>query len=121
MGVLCLLMAAFYLCLGLILGLAMAANHDFQLRSVHAHINLLGWASLGIIGLIYIVLPELTHGRLAVAHMWLHGLGLPVMMGGLAALALGNEAIEPLVVAGSLAVTLGLFCFTAALFRNARN
>ncbi|MCF8479018.1 MAG: cytochrome-c oxidase [Rhodospirillum sp.] len=120
-ALICLLMASLYLCLGLALGLGMAASHDFQLRPVHTHINLLGWASLGLTGLIYAVMPSLTQRVLCTAHLWLHGLGLPVMMVALAALNLGFEDSEPLVVVGSLAVTGGVLCFTMNLFQSSRH
>ena len=40
--------AAVYLAIGVTMGIVMGITHQFVLAPVHAHINLLGWASLGI-------------------------------------------------------------------------
>lgn len=112
-------MACLYLLAGLVLGMAMAVGKDFSLVSVHSHLLLLGWATLAITGIVYVVLPRCAATRLAVAHAWLHGLGLPVMMASLAAALLGAPWAEPLVGLGSTLVTAGLALFTLAVFRSA--
>ncbi|QFU16032.1 hypothetical protein [Microvirga thermotolerans] len=63
------------LCLttGLVLGMNMGAAHDFQLAPVHAHLNLLGWTSLALFGLIYRSYPALQASWLAKAHLVLSG------------------------------------------------
>lgn len=58
--------AACLLC-GVLLGIGMGMAHDFQLAPVHAHINLLGWTSLALMGLTMRAWPELAEGRLAIA------------------------------------------------------
>ena len=45
--------AAFCLVCGVGMGIAMGITHDFHLAPVHAHLNLLGWASLALMGLTY--------------------------------------------------------------------
>lgn len=110
--------AAAYLLIGLALGLQMAMTHDYLLLTVHVHANLLGWATMGICGLVYAVRPSLSRSRLAAVHEWLHQLGLPVMLGGLAALRHGVAAAEAGAAAGSLMVIGGLVCFAVNLFRS---
>ena len=63
-----LFMAAAATCLvcGVALGIGMGIAHDFQLMPVHAHTNLVGWASLALMGLTFRAWPELAKGRLAV-------------------------------------------------------
>ena len=39
-------MAALYLLVGVGLGIHMGKSHDFTLMPVHAHANLLGWATI---------------------------------------------------------------------------
>lgn len=109
--------AAVYLLIGLLMGIGMSMTHNFLLAPVHAHINLLGWASLGLAGLVYCVLPGLEHGWLATTHFWLHNVGLPVMMVGLVALRLGHAAAEPVVAAGALVSFLGLAAFAVNLWK----
>lgn len=48
---------------GVSLGIAMGIAHDFHLAPVHAHVNLLGWTSLGLMGLTYRAWPELAEAR----------------------------------------------------------
>ena len=53
---------------GVTLGVVMGAREDFSLAPVHAHINLVGWASLSLFGIVYKLYPELGRSRLAALH-----------------------------------------------------
>lgn len=117
LGVKLIKLALAYLLLGLLLGIGMAASHHFELQAVHSHINLLGWATMALSGLIYCVFPHAAAGRLARGHFWLHNLGLPVMMAGLAAYSLGHTRFEPLIAAGALIVTTGLLLFALTVYK----
>lgn len=111
--------AAVYLVVGLVLGVAMGIAGDFSLMSVHAHLALLGWATMALTGVIYILMPGCARSRLAGLHFWGHNIGLPVMMASLA-LVQSNEAIlEPVIAASSMLVLVSLVLFTVNLFRNA--
>jgi hypothetical protein len=112
--------ASLYLLLGLVLGLTMAVTKDFGLLSVHSHLLLLGWATLALTGILYLVLPRCAGTGLAPAHFWLHNLGLPVMMLSLSAVTLGYPQAEPLIGLGSVLVTLGLGLFTLNVLRGAK-
>jgi hypothetical protein len=61
-------------------GIYMGATEDFTDVAVHAHLNLLGWVSLGLCGIIYALAPHLAETMLAKVHFWLHNLGLPLLM-----------------------------------------
>jgi hypothetical protein len=63
-----LLLGSVMLLVGVVLGVVMGATHDFQLSPVHAHVNLVGWASLALFGLTYRAYPAMAHGRLAMVH-----------------------------------------------------
>ncbi|MBP1966939.1 cytochrome-c oxidase [Paenibacillus aceris] len=111
--------AAIYISLGVLLGMLMGIIQDFRLASVHAHLNLLGWVSMAIFGLIYHFYPHAAETRLAKLHFWLHNIGLPLMQGGLAIeLISGNSAMLPLVIVSSLLVVIGVILFTINLFRQ---
>ena len=43
---------------GMGLGIGMGISQNFQLQPVHAHINLLGWVSMTLYGLVYRVVPK---------------------------------------------------------------
>jgi hypothetical protein len=62
------LLAGLCLMVGVYLGMWMGVNKDFTLAPVHAHLNLLGWASLALFGLTYSAYPEIGRTRLAVCH-----------------------------------------------------
>lgn len=66
-----LILAAFLLLCGVTLGIVMGIREDFQLVPVHAHLNLVGWASLALFGLVYRAYPELSERKLAKVHFWL--------------------------------------------------
>lgn len=48
-----LLTAALSLLAGVAMGLSMGATHDYALRPIHAHTNLVGWVSIALFGLTY--------------------------------------------------------------------
>jgi hypothetical protein len=59
--------AALCMVVGVALGIAMGMAHDFRFAPVHAHLNLLGWTSLALMGLTYRAWPELCRTRTAAA------------------------------------------------------
>lgn len=108
-------MAALYLVAGVALGNYMGASQQFALRSVHAHLNLLGWASMLGFGLVVLRFDQALSPRLVAVQFWLHQLALPVQLLALAALVLGTAAAEPLVGLASavIGVAVLLFAFNA--------
>jgi len=117
-GVIWLKLAVLYLILGISLGIAMGASQNFTLRPVHAHINLLGWTTMALAGLIYSVFPKAGESRLARLHFWLLNLALPVMMGALTLLLLGHMGIAPVLAIGEIVAALAILAFAANLFLN---
>jgi cbb3-type cytochrome oxidase subunit 1 len=63
-----LLLAALLFTAGVTLGIVMGVRHDFQLAPVHAHINLVGWTSLSLFGIVYRLYPQMAKSRLAALH-----------------------------------------------------
>jgi len=117
-GIIWLKLAVLYLILGISLGIAMGASQNFTLRPVHAHINLLGWTTMALAGLIYSVFPKAGESRLARLHFWLLNLALPVMMGALTLLLLGHMGIAPVLAIGEIVAALAILAFAANLFLN---
>ena len=112
--------AAVYLAIGVTMGVVMGITHQFVLAPVHAHINLLGWASLGIMGVVYRVYPAAAATRLARVHFWIHNVALPVFMLGLGFALTGHEAAMPVAIAGALTVAIGILVFVANIFMTIR-
>jgi hypothetical protein len=107
-GTIWLKLAIMYLMVGIGLGIAMGASHNFTMRPVHAHLNLLGWTTMALAGLIYSVFPQAAASRLARVHFWLHNVAVPVMMASLAALLLGNESVVPVLGASEFVAAGGV-------------
>lgn len=119
MGLKFIRIAILYALLGIGLGIYMAATHVFAQRDTHAHANLLGWASMVLFGLLYQAFPALEKHILARVHFWLHNLGLPITLIGVALVYAGNPGMgEPLAGVGSILIALGFVALTANLFRK---
>lgn len=117
MGVRFIKIAVLYLVAGAMLGLGMGISGSFTLAPVHAHLALAGWASLALAGFVYLHFPAAAATRLAQAHFWLHNLGLPVFMIGLALMLTGTASVFALTAAGASALLLGFICFAANVLR----
>lgn len=115
-----LLTAIAFFVLGVAAGMYMGIAQDFRFVHVHAHVNLLGWVALGLVGLLYAVHPHLQTTWMAYAHYWLHTLGLVVFMGGFAwGSATGHKAMLP-VALGATSVALGVLLFAVNAFSRLR-
>lgn len=93
-------LAVIYLMAGMTLGLFMGITHRFEFHSVHAHINLLGWASLGLAALIFKLFPTLAETRLAALYFWIYNLAMPVGLAGLTLKIMGYDFAEPILGIG---------------------
>ncbi len=100
-------------------GVHMAASHDFRLIPVHAHLNLLGWVSMALIGLVYRAFPAAANSRIAKVQFWLHNIMLPPLMAGVGYLRLtGDEKIEPVLAICSIAILVSAVLFAFNVLRQ---
>jgi cbb3-type cytochrome oxidase subunit 1 len=114
--------AVIYFLLGVIVGLVMGASEQMQYTSVHAHINLLGWASLGLIGVIYKVFPEAGEAKLARIQFILHNVGLPILVLSMVGFANGMTTVGiPAAILGGLLVIASVILFVVNVFKRIRN
>jgi hypothetical protein len=120
-GVIWLKLAVVYLIIGISMGIAMGASQNFTLRPVHAHINLLGWTTMALAGLIYSVFPKAGESRLARLHFWLLNLALPVMMSALALLLFGQVGVAPVLALAEIVAALGIVAFAVNMFINLKH
>src|SRR6516164_4873841 len=96
-GVRLIQISAVYMVIGLSLGLVMGISGNFSLTSVHAHVALLGWATMAITGIVYVVIPDCARSRLATVHFWGHNVGLPLMVASLAIKDYVRANMEPVI------------------------
>ena len=107
-----------YLLIGATMGVVMGVTRQFQYAPVHAHINLLGWASLALVGVLYRLHPDAARTALARWHFWLHNLGLPLFMVSLFLLLSGHAWAGPIVGAGAITTLAGLALFAVNVVRT---
>jgi len=113
--------AVIYLIVGATLGLGMGISGKFVLQPVHAHLLLAGWLTLAMVGAIYKLYPAAASTKLATAHFWLHNVGLPIFMAGLAAmLSTGDQGLMPIVAGGASLVLIGFYCFAVNVWLRLR-
>ena len=110
-------LAVLYLIAGVSLGIFMAATHNYTMKPVHAHLNLLGWVTMGLFGLFYRSWPGAAQSTLAKVQFWIYLPAHFVQMVTLAMLYRGNAAVEPVLAVASMLVGLAVLCFAAVVWR----
>lgn len=116
----CFLLASVTALAGMSLGIYMGLAQDHSLMPVHAHLNLIGWVTMFLMGLYYVT-HEQALGRLAAVQVGASVAGYVSMMTGLAImLSTGHGRLMPLVIAGSVLVWLGMLMFVVVIWRTDR-
>jgi cbb3-type cytochrome oxidase subunit 1 len=118
MGTRFLRIAAIYFVVAVSLGLYMGITEQFTQVPVHAHLNLLGWVSMALFGLLYSAYPAAGQTNLARWHFWIHNLTLPVFMVLLFAMLAGNPALGPGVGLTATVMLIGIVLFAVNLWRT---
>src|SRR4051812_24624407 len=85
---------------GMIWGMIMGSHQDFTLAPAHAHLNLVGWTSLALMGTFYALSGKA--GRLGWLNYGLSTAGVVVMIPSLAIMLGGKPGYEGAVIAGSV-------------------
>lgn len=106
---------ALFVLAGVGLGIWMGMNENFTLAPVHAHINLIGWASMGLIGAFFAVAGENAPRKLGWVIYGLQTLGLLVMIPMLTRLLLGDKSVAPFLGVSEIMVALALLLFFVAV------
>ena len=103
----------------MILGEVMAVSGDHTLRPVHAHINLLGWVSLALFGLIYRQWPAMCEGKLPLIQFGLFNIGLWIQMTGVTIVyVVSPEQGGPIAGIGSACLIIATALFAFLVFRK---
>ena len=103
---------------GMVWGVIMAASGDHSMMPAHAHLNLLGWATLALMGGFYALTG--TGGRLGWINFWFSALGVVIAVPSIALLLSGKPQFEAGATAGSILVIIGMLAFLAAILRHWR-
>jgi NADH:ubiquinone oxidoreductase subunit 5 (subunit L)/multisubunit Na+/H+ antiporter MnhA subunit len=106
--------------IGMMGGVAMGLSEDHALAPAHAHMNLVGWASLFLMGLYYRQSPALDCSRAAQIQILTFIVGGFAMVTGVALIYAGHPAFAPLAGVGSLVTLAGMLFFAYLVFRPER-
>jgi cbb3-type cytochrome oxidase subunit 1 len=102
---------------GMLAGIVMAASGDHSTYPAHAHLNLLGWVSLFLIGIFYRMHPTLDASRTAFIQAAVWVAGTVILSCGVAAIFLGHTELEFIAIIGSLIVLADMIAFAYLVFR----
>ncbi len=102
---------------GMVMGVWMGANQDFVLRPVHAHVNLLGFASMMLFGLFYRAFPSAGRGLLPMTHFVLSVVGFLILMPSLTLMLLGKPLFVPGMIASEIMLVASMVVFVFIVFK----
>ena len=109
--------AVIYVLAGMALGIFMALSDDHTQMPTHAHMNLLGWASMALYAVVYRVWPEAARSPLAPWHFWIANLGTLLVVSGVAGIMAGHEErFGPVAGVGAILSLIGMLLFAAIVF-----
>ncbi len=108
---------------GMTVGIWMGINGPefFNYAPVHAHINLVGWATLFLCGLWYRGAPAAAATGLAQIHFYAAVLGAILLVIGILGAVMPNATLDMVIIPGSLltAAAMVLFLIIVARHRSA--
>jgi len=89
---------------GMALGIWMGSAHDFTLAPAHAHLNLLGFVTMSLMGVFYHLTPSAAQRSLARVHFGLATAGLWIMVPGIG-LSVNGGSPAPAILGSILTAT----------------
>jgi hypothetical protein len=108
-GVLCITIGMFW-------GIEMSITEDHTMAGAHAHLNLVGWVTMGLFGLYYTLTPSAAAAGLAKIHLAIAVAGVVVMVPGIViALKQGGHGMA---AAGSMLTAASMLVFLYTVFRH---
>jgi len=110
--------SSIYLILGLVIGYFMGISNLFQYTSLHVHVNLVGWVTSALFGIVYTIYKSPKYSKMVKIHFWLHMIGVPLLVLGMYFIIAGMEAIGgPLTGLGGALVIVGAVLFSTYCFK----
>lgn len=98
---------------GMVWGVLMAASNDHAMMPAHAHLNLMGWATLALMGTFYALSGR--SDRLGWANYWISTASVAVSIPALAMVLGGNAAADKFATLGAVLAILGILTFLASV------
>jgi hypothetical protein len=103
---------------GMLWGTYMGATENFALSPAHAHLNLVGWASLALMGSFYAISGKA--GRLGWTNYALSTAGVVAMIPSLALYLGGDKGAHVGLALGSLLAVAGMLTFVISVLSGWR-
>ena len=100
---------------GMAWGGYMGAQQDFTWRDAHAHLNLVGWVTLSVMGGFYALAGPARPKILSWINFALSVAGVAVFVSGLTMMAAGSQQALMALIPGSLLAMLGMACFVGSI------
>jgi cbb3-type cytochrome oxidase subunit 1 len=107
---------------GTLWGENMGRTNDHSTFIAHAHLNLVGWVSMAVMGGFYALAARTHPQRLAWVNFWLQVIGAVCLTIAMVYLMAGvDRRFIPLAIVGSAATVLSMAIFLAAVVLSWRN
>ncbi|MEN9354935.1 MAG: hypothetical protein RL318_2260 [Fibrobacterota bacterium] len=110
-------LAAVYFALACTFGLGVGIAQKFELATVHAHLNLLGWVSMALIGLLHATVPGLIRST-SKASFYAYQVAFPLFLASMLGTLVGNEFAK-IAIRGTGLLMLGAVIWVSVqIFRS---
>jgi hypothetical protein len=109
-------LALLFLLGGEVFGEWMARNQDHSIALVHSHLNVVGWASFALFGLIHHAYPTLAASRLALPQFLLAVVSTIIFVGGLWIVWAAGDPYAA--IAGAYGLMLATVLFIVMFFKR---
>jgi len=104
--------------LGMLWGIQMSATGNHTLSGAHAHLNLVGWATMALVGLYYNATPAAAETMLARVHYAVSLAGLVILIPGIVQAL--RQTGETLAKIGSFLTLIAMLIFLVTVAMHAR-
>jgi hypothetical protein len=109
--------AVLFVIAGMVWGIVMAISEDHSAMPAHAHLNLLGWVSLFLFGIYYLLHPAIDSSRIAMVQVAIWIGATAVLTVGVGLVHTGHPIGDPIAAVGSLLVLADMLLFAWLVFR----
>lgn len=113
-------LAVIYFIIGVGFGIYMHATIQLQWGATHAHINVVGWLTTAVIGVIYSVYPRAGNSSLGIAHFWTYHVGILILLLGMMFVYVGVPlfVLHLFVWTGGTLLAISVVLFILNVFTN---
>jgi hypothetical protein len=110
----------FFVIIGMLLGIWMGTNENFTLAPLHAHLNLVGWASMMLFGLYYRSDATAAGRPLAGWHWVVAVLGMLLFIPGIYGSNMNVGSLAIFVIPGALLTLASVLIFAWTIWQAAQ-